>query len=173
MLKQIAFIGSRHFAPGAPALVGAGQLLAALPAGFVPATGCCPTGLDLFVRSWCTTQARPLRVFRASIRSAAVLRARTIQLVQSSALVLSFPVSPCPIRSGSWLAVWSAVRAGVPVFVHFPGNSSALLPCLAGVTGWQAAALPICPGVALLQPVVPQSSLFNTVPPVTFEHGHN
>lgn len=169
---QIAFVGSRYFLPGAPALVGAGQALASLPAGAVPATGCCPAGLDLFVRTWCAAHGRPLRVFKAQNRKPATLRARTIQLVQSSSLVLSFPVSPCPIRSGSWLAIWSAVRAGVPVLVHLPGAPLSALPCLAGVTGWQAAAVPFCPSLSVVQPVISQTTLFNPVPPGTIEPGH-
>jgi hypothetical protein len=166
----IGFVGSRHLS--GPAIATATQILAALPSGATPQTGCCPSGLDLAVRSWCAAHSAPLRVFKASIRAAKVLRARTIHLVQSSSLVLSFPVSACPIRSGSWLAVWSAVRAGVPVLVHLPGSSPAALPCLAGVTGWQAAALPFCAGVPFYRPLISQGSLFKPVQPGTTEPGH-
>ncbi|MFH0918865.1 MAG: hypothetical protein V1913_00770 [Fibrobacterota bacterium] len=155
---HIGFVGSRHLK--GPALAAAGQILATLPPGAIPLTGCCPSGLDSAVRTWCTTHGVPLHVFRASSRSAAVLRARTIQLVQASNLVLSFPLNPCPIRSGSWLAVWSAVRVGVPVLVHLPGVPASALPRLVGVTGWQGAALPFCPSIPFFAPVISQSSFF-------------
>lgn len=154
----VAFVGSRHLK--GQALTTALNVLSSLPSGSMPQTGCCPSGLDLAVRTWCAARGRPLQVFQAPARAPAVLRARTIQLVQASNLVLSFPVSPCPIRSGSWLAVWSAVRAGVPVLVHLPGAPLAALPHLVGVTGWQAAALPFCPAVPFLRPLISQSSLF-------------
>ena len=154
----VAFVGSRYLK--GHALTTALNVLSSLPSCAMPQTGCCPSGLDLAVRTWCTAQRRPLQVFQAPSRAPAVLRSRTIQLVQASNLVLSFPVSPSPIRSGSWLAVWSAVRAGVPVLVHLPGASLAALPCLVGVTGWQAAALSFCPSVPFLRPLIPQTSLF-------------
>lgn len=163
----IAFVGSRHLK--APAAAVAAQILSSLPSGATPQTGCCPSGLDFAVRTWCTGNGHPLRVFQAASRAPAVLRARTIQLVQASNLVLSFPISSNPIRSGSWLAVWSAVRAGVPVLVHLPAVPVAFLPCLAGVTSWRPAALPFCPAVPFFAPVTLTGSLFNTVLPGTIE----
>jgi hypothetical protein len=169
-MLQVAFIGSRYHTPGAPALRAAGQLLAALPPGFSPATGCCPSGLDLYVRSWCAANGIPLHVFTARGRSAASLRARTVRLVHSSALVLVFPLSPLPFSpgrrargSGSWLAVWRAALAGVPVLVHLPGVPLSNLPCLAGVSGWLSCPVPFAdlPGLQLAAPVLSQTSFLN------------
>jgi len=101
-------------------------------------TGCCPSGLDLAVRSACRRSALPLRVFSVSgRRCAASLRARTLRLVASSSVVFSFPRSVSVPHSGSWLAAFSAAASGVPLFVFLPGSSPAELPCCRGVVSWR------------------------------------
>lgn len=173
MQKSIfAFSGSRHLSANSSALAAASALLAGLPAGVTVSTGCCPSGLDCHVRAYCSQQNKPLQIFKAANQTPQALRTRTAALVSAASALFVFPLNTCPISSGSWLAVWSAVRSGVPVFVHLTGVPVASFPCLVGVSSWQASSVPFAPSVPLFVPLIRQSSLFNPVQPVTSEHRH-
>jgi len=148
--KFISFSGSRHLAPGCLSLQVAGQVLQKLgQAGAPLATGCCPSGLDLFVRVSCASHF-PLVVFRSPSQAPLALRARTLRMVAQSATLFSFPVSATFAHSGSWLAAFSAAASGVPCFVFLPGVPGSALPLCRGVVSWQP--VQIC-GANFWQPV--------------------
>jgi hypothetical protein len=168
----VAFSGYRYFSGKVQSLAAASKILAALPTGVTVATGCCPSGLDLHIRLACAQSGQPIKVFKAVNQNPQSLRARTLSLVAASAAVFVFPRNSCPISSGSWLAVWAAVRSGLPVFVYLPSVHVSALPCLAGVIRWCLVSAPFASAVALYSPIVNQTSLFNQVQPITFEFGH-
>ena len=149
--KFLSFSGSRHLAPGCLSLQVAGQVLQKLGAAGAPlATGCCPSGLDLFVRVSCGSTHFPLSVFRSQSQAPLALRARTIRMVAQSAALFVFPASVGFAHSGSWLAAFSAAASGVPCFVFLPGVPGSALPLCRGVVSWQQ--VQIC-GANFWQPV--------------------
>lgn len=149
----VAFSGSRRGLPSSSLLASRAVLSALAPsvvaAGGSFAVGCCPSGLDLTIRSAAAAARLPLRLFSVSgVRSAAALRARSLRLVAACSCLFVFPRSPSFIRSGSWLCAFAAARRGVPVFVFLPSASVASLPCVGGVSSWR-----VVPGSSLLVPV--------------------
>jgi len=156
--KPISFSGSRHLSLSSPAaqLIIPSLCLRFARSGIPLATGCCPTGADLAVRQFCTSSQIPLAVFTAASRAPAHLRARTVSLISASSLVLSFPFSTSVPHSGSWLAAFSAVRAGVSCLVFLPGVPLSSLPLCSGVVSWRH--IYFC-GFNFFQPVCSQLAL--------------
>ena len=149
--KFLSFSGSRHLAPGCLSLQVAGQVLQKLGTAGAPlATGCCPSGLDFFIRASCAASLFPLSVFYSASQAPLALRARTLRMVAQSAALFSFPVSATFAHSGSWLSAFSAAAAGVPCFVFLPGVPGSALPLCRGVVSWQQ--VQIC-GANFWQPI--------------------
>lgn len=158
----VAFVGSSHHKPSSPAYVAAGAVLSALPAGATPATTGGFLGLDLFVRYWCGFNNVRFAAFRQIEQSVSAHRAGVVRMVRLSDVVVVFPGSVNPL-SGSWLAVFAAVQAKIPVFVFMSGVLVSAYPCCLGCVGWQAAELPfpVVGGFSFAVPVVQaQTSLF-------------
>ena len=145
-----------------------GRLLPALSAhlraiGGQVATGCCPTGLDQGVRQFFASSPL-LRVFSVQgVRSPAALRARTLAMVHASQCLIAFPQSAVFAHSGTWLSIFAAAAAGIPVFVCMPsaGVPLSTLPCCRGILGWSLSPAPPVPGAqgSFFSPSHPQLTL--------------
>lgn len=161
-LSCVGLVGSRGRLPLVSLQCARGVLSSFSPsvaaAGGSFASGCCPSGLDRAVRSFCLLSSFPLRVFSVSgVRSAAALRARSLRLVASVSALFVFPLSASFAHSGSWLCAFAGARRAVPVFVFLPSASLSSLPCVGGVVSWR-----VVPGAS----VSPALSAFSFFAPV-------
>jgi len=112
-------------------------VLQSLPATTTLLIGCCPTGLDLAARCL----APHHHTYLAASPTPAALRSRTLAMVAASSTLIAWPRSLTYPHSGTWLAVFAAASAGIPVFVLPPtplGFSPASLPRVRGIASWQS-----------------------------------
>jgi hypothetical protein len=138
---QVGLSGSRFHQPHLckPVLE---QIISATSPAAVWAVGCCPTGLDSFAVASVNKLNRTLSFYQATSQSKEHLRSRTIALVKQSQYLVAFPVSSCVHGSGTWLSVFTAVKYGIPVFVHFPGVKTSVMPTFNSISKWQKSELP-------------------------------
>jgi hypothetical protein len=163
---NIGLSGSRYLA-GPVITPTVSAFMRAAGQGFSFNIGCCPSGLDQVAIVMAKAYNIPHTFFKAQRFTVAALRARTVQLVQASHFVFSFPCSVQLAGSGSWLAVAQAAAANIPVFVHLQTTNTALLPVWRNIAGWQvtpAAAFPfpVPAGIRFFSPIIHtvQTSLF-------------
>ena len=180
---RLGIAGTRHHSPAIQQAVN--RLLSCLPSWCTVFTGCCPSGVDSYVRSAFPVYLGPgatsglsffangrspanprLVIFSASAPTAAALRARTIRLVQACHVLVAFPSSESFIHSGTWLAIHEGANVhGRATFVVLPPSiGPGLLPRVRGIVSWRSAALPgsLCAfrGYRIFSPVTSQLTLF-------------
>lgn len=86
--------------------------------------GDCPTGIDRITIEYCNKNNIPMKIFRVKgKRTPEKLRARTVEMVQDSKWLFSYPKSLDSIRSGTWLATFEACRNNIPVYVCWDTNT--------------------------------------------------